>query len=292
MVTDIGNPVQGLQALGLGVTGPFKSFPVWFWDFDNDGVLDLYVSAYEAGIEHVAAAYLGLPFETELARLYRGNGRGGFEEVAKQRNLTRPNFPMGANFGDVDSDGYLDFYLGTGDTLYWSLTPNVMYRNRGGNSFADVTTAGGFGNLQKGHGVVFADFDHDGDHDIFAQMGGAYPGDKFNDAFFENPGFGNHWITIKLVGLQTNRSAIGARIRVEVIEDGQSRSIYKHVNSGGSFGANPLRQTIGLGEATKIELLEVFWPTTGRTQTFQDVPLDQHIRIVEGQDQYTALSLK
>ena len=279
-------------APGLGVTGPFKSFPVWFWDFDNDGVLDLYVSAYEAGIEHVAAAYLGLPFETELARLYRGNGRGGFEEVAKQRNLTRPNFPMGANFGDVDSDGYLDFYLGTGDTLYWSLTPNVMYRNRGGNSFADVTTAGGFGNLQKGHGVVFADFDHDGDQDIFEQMGGAYPGDKFNDAFFENPGFGNHWITIKLVGLQTNRSAIGARIRVEVIEDGQSRSIYKHVNSGGSFGANPLRQTIGLGEATKIELLEVFWPTTGRTQTFQDVPLDQHIRIVEGQDQYTALSLK
>ena len=77
-----------------------------------------------------------------------------------------------------------------------------------------------------------------------------------------------------------------------MIEDGQSRSIYKHVNSGGSFGANPLRQTIGLGEATKIELLEVFWPTTGRTQTFHDVPHGQHIQIVEGQDQYTALSLK
>jgi len=276
----------------LDVTGPFKSFPTWFWDFDNDGVLDLFVSSYGAGIEHVAAAHVGRPFETELARLYRGNGRGGFEEVAKQQNLTRPNFPIGANFGDLDNDGYLDFYLGTGDTFYWSVTPNLMYRNRGGEGFADVTTAGGFGNLQKGHGVVFADFDHDGDQDIFEEMGGAYPGDKFNDAFFENPGFGNHWIAVKLAGVQTNRSAIGARIHVEVVEEGQSRSIYKHVNSGGSFGANPLRQTIGLGKATKIEQMEVFWPTTGHTQTFHDVPLDQHIQIVEAREQYTTLPLR
>jgi hypothetical protein len=276
----------------LGVTGPEKSFPAWFWDFDNDGVLDLFVSAYAAGIEHVAASYLGLPFPTELARLYRGDGRGGFEDVARERNLTHPNFPMGSNFGDLDNDGFLDFYLGTGDPHYWSLTPNLMYRNRAGKSFADVTWKGGFGNLQKGHAVVFADFDNDGDQDIFEEMGGAYPGDKSNDVFFENPGFGNHWITVKLVGVRTNRSAIGARIRLEVIEHGQRRSIYKHVNSGGSFGANPLRQTIGLGEATKIELLEVFWPSTGRTQSFREPPLDQYIQIVEGQDQYTTLALK
>ncbi|MBI1925390.1 ASPIC/UnbV domain-containing protein, partial [Candidatus Poribacteria bacterium] len=62
--------------------------------------------------------------------------------------------------------------------------------------------------------------------------------------------------------------------------------------SGGSFGANPLRQTIGLGVAEKIETLEVFWPTTGLTQTFHNVPVDQFIRSVEGEAQYTPFTLK
>ena len=276
----------------LGVTGPDKSFPAWFWDFDNDGVLDLYVSAYSATIGDLAAAYLGLFDKTKLARLYRGNGRGGFEDVAVERNLRRPNAPMGANFGDVDNDGYLDFYLGTGYENYSGLMPNVMYRNREGKSFADVTTDGGFGHLQKGHAVVFADFDNDGDQDIFEQMGGAFAGDRFKDSLYENPGFGNRWITVELRGVQTNRSAIGARIRIDVVEDDKRRSIYKHVNSGGSFGANPLRQTIGLGQAEKIDLLEVYWPTSDQTQTFRDVPVDRHLRIVESQEEYATRSLK
>ena len=275
----------------LNVTGPIKSFPAWFWDFDNDGNLDLYVAAYPTNIAHLAAASLGLPFDTELAHLYRGNGSGGFESVGSQRGLTRPSAPMGSNFGDLDNDGFLDFYLGTGNTQYEDLMPNVMYRNRGGKDFTDVTTAGGFGHLQKGHAVVFADLDHDGDQDIFEQMGGAVPGDGFRDVLYENPGMGNHWITLSLVGVESNRAAIGARIHLRVIEDGKCRSIYKHVNSGGSFGANPLRQTIGLGRATKIESVEVFWPTTGLTQTFRDMPLDQHLQIVEAQAQYKFLLL-
>ena len=81
----------------LGVAGPEKSFPAWYWDFDNDGNLDLYVSAYSANIGDLAGAYLGLRFEkTKLARLYRGDGQGGFEDVAVERNLRRPNAPMGA----------------------------------------------------------------------------------------------------------------------------------------------------------------------------------------------------
>ncbi|MDA2929445.1 CRTAC1 family protein [Acidobacteria bacterium AH-259-O06] len=279
-------------AVKLGVAGPKFSFPAWFWDFDNDGVLDLFVSAYSAGIEHVAADYLGLPFETELARLYRGKGHGEFEDVTRQQKLNSPNAPMGSNFGDIDNDGFLDFYLGTGYPDYEELMPNVMYYNRGGTSFADVTTAAGFGHLQKGHAVVFADFDNDGDQDIFEQMGGAFRGDRFYDAFYENPGFGNHWISVKLIGVQSNRSAIGARIRVDVVENGKQRAIYKSVNSGGSFGANPLRQTIGLGKVSKIERLEVYWPTTGQTQVFVTVRMDEFIKIVEGQDHYTTLPLR
>jgi hypothetical protein len=276
----------------LGVERPIESFPVWFWDVDNDGVLDLYVSAYAAGIDHLAASALRLPPEIELARLYRGNGRGGFEEVSAQYNLGRPNAPMGANVGDLDNDGYLDFYLGTGYPAIHNIMPNVMYRNQNGRRFADVTYAGGFGHLQKGHAVIFADFDHDGDQDVFEQMGGAYPVDGFRNVLYESPGFGNHWITIKLVGVRSNRSAIGARIRAEIVEDGERRSVYRHVNSGGSFGANPLRQTIGLGKASRVEVLEIFWPTTGVTQTFTNVAADRLLQIVEGERSYETVRVK
>ena len=93
------------------------------------------------------------------------------------------------------------------------------------------------------------------------------------------------------MGTRSNRSAIGARIRVEVEEEGKDRTIFKTVNSGGTFGANPLRQTIGLGRASKIGRLEVFWPTSGETQVFQDVPVDRFIRSVEGERRYQRLTL-
>ena len=282
-------------ATRLGVDGPLNSFPVWFWDFDNDGILDLYVPIYYGSppaTAAVAASYIGIPFETERACLYRGEGEGRFREVAGQYNLKRLALVMGSNFGDLDNDGYLDFYLGTGYPQYEALMPNVMYHNVSGKRFNDVTWAGGFGQLQKGHAIAFADLDNDGDQDIFQQMGGSYPGDKFFDAVYENPGFGNHWITIQLVGVQSNRSAIGARIRVDVVADGKPRTIYKHLNSGGSFGGNSFRQTIGLGMASTIQRLEVFWPTSNLTQTFQDVAADQFVKITEGEQKLTSFQLR
>ncbi|HIE68784.1 MAG TPA: CRTAC1 family protein, partial [Planctomycetes bacterium] len=154
-----------------------------------------------------------------------------------------------------------------------------------------VSMAGGFAHLQKGHSVSYADFDNDGDLDIYSVMGGAYPGDPSYNALFQNPGFGNHALCVKLVGTVSNRCAIGARIRAVFTEGGKERSVYRHVNSGGSFGANPLRQTIGIGKATKIDRLEIFWPTTGKTQTFQDVAPDRTVRITEGSDEIVTLKL-
>ncbi len=113
-------------------------------------------------------------------------------------------------------------------------------------------------------------------------MGGALAGDKFTDVLYENPGFENHWIAVELVGVVTKRAALGARIRVQVSQDGKSRSIYKHVNSGGSFGANSVRrQLVGLGKAERVELLEIFWPTTGRTQSLTEVALDTRVLVKE-----------
>ena len=274
-------------AQDANVAFPYQSFPTWFWDFNNDGLLDLFVSSYERDVTDVAADYFGLPAErTEPDSLYQGDGQGGFRDVAMEMGLTRVTQPMGSNFGDLDNDGYPDFYLGTGYPEYEGLMPNLLFRNERGTRFAAVTTAAGLGHLQKGHGVAFADFDHDGDQDLFVEIGGAYAGDAFGNALFENPGFGNHWIAVQLVGADSNRSAIGARIRAVIREDGATRSVYKWVNSGGSFGANPFRQHLGLGQAKSVDLLEVYWPSSDATQQFRDVPADQIVEVTEHLDHY------
>jgi hypothetical protein len=288
-----GNGVFNDVAPQAGVTLPLKSFPTWFWDFDNDGALDLYVSSYwYTEMKWFLEDFFGLKTEAERDRLYRGDGRGTFRDVTQAQGLGHVLLPMGANHGDLDNDGFLDFYLGTGFPGYEALVPNVMYRNRGGTGFTDVTTAGGFGHLQKGHGVAFADLDDDGDQDVFEQIGGAVPGDAFGNVLFENPGFGAHWIKLKLVGRRSNRSAIGTRIRLELRERGKRRSIYRHVSSGGSFGANPLRQEIGLGGAATVDVLEVFWPAGNTTQVFRDVAADRLVEIHEGDPTLRATALK
>jgi hypothetical protein len=275
-----------------GVAGPNRSFPTWFWDFNNDGALDIFVAAYWSDVDHFATDFLGRPGKAETDRLYQGDGKGGFRDVTEEMRLARVTLPMGSNFGDVDNDGYPDFYLGTGYPDYEGVMPNRMFHNQSGKEFFEVTTAAGVGHLQKGHGVAFADFDHDGDEDIFIEMGGAFPGDGFADAVFQNPGFGNHWLVVKLTGTRSNRAGIGARIRADIKEGEASRTIYKWVNSGGSFGGSPLRQHIGLGSASQIESLEIYWPTSDETQRFKNVAADQMIEVVEGQSDYRLLEVR
>lgn len=273
-------------ASDLAVTGPQKSLPAWFWDYNQDGLLDIFVASYSDDLSYVSHRFFDQPATIEFDHLYQGNGENLFDEVGRARNLLSQTQAMGANFGDLDNDGYPDFYVGTGYPQYEGLVPNLMYWNRNGIRFEDITTAGGFGHLQKGHAIAFADIDQDGDQDVFQQMGGAFPGDRAADCLYENPGCVNNWIKIKLIGRQSNRSAIGARITVDVLEAGKHRNIYDWVNSGGSFGANPLRQEIGLGRAKHIERLEVFWPTTNQTQVFTDLAVNQSIEIVEGSREY------
>ena len=122
-------------------------------------------------------------------------------------------------------------------------------------------------------------------------MGGAYTGDAFRNVLYENPGFENGSLTIQLVGTRSSRCAIGARIQARVKHNGKPHSVYRHVTSGGSFGANPLRQTIGLGRANTVERLEILWPTTGETQALENVPGNQTIRIVEGIPGYETIEL-
>ncbi len=266
-----------------GVVLPMASFPSWFFDFDNDGHRDLMVWSYMPELEQVARSLMGLSITAERPRLYKADGKGGFRDVAQEVGIRRLPLPMGSNFEDVDGDGWLDFYLGTGFPGYEGLVPNVFYWNRGG-TFVDVTHASGMGHLQKGHGVTFADFDRDGDVDVFEQMGGAFPGDGFGDAIFLNPGFGNHWVEVRLVGTRSNRFGVGAHIMVEVeVEtDGGRRTIHRWVDSGGSFGARSLVQRIGIGKATRVAALEVRWPTSSTRQRLEDLAVDRRWTVTEG----------
>ncbi len=192
---------------------------------------------------------------------------------------------MGSNFADFDNDGFLDMYLGTGDPNIATLVPNRMFKNVDGRRFAEITGSSGTGHLQKGHGVSCGDWDRDGDIDLFVQTGGVVNGDKYHNILFQNPGQGNRWLSVKLVGKTTNRAAIGARIKVVTAGD-RPQTIHRLVSSGSSFGANPLEQLIGLGRAEKVAVLEVHWPTSRTTQVFRDLAANQAIEIVEHAESY------
>jgi hypothetical protein len=274
-----------------GVAEPKPSFPAWFFDYDQDGRLDLYVSSYgnperflQDSAGDVMADYLGLPTNAARAHLYRNLGDGRFENVAPAAGVDDVLMGMGANWGDLDNDGWPDYYVGTGDPDYGALMPNRAYRNAGDGSFQDVTTAAGLGHLQKGHGVAFGDIDNDGDQDIYQVLGGAVEGDWYPNALFLNPGHGKRWLTLELQGVSANRSAIGARITVEVDTPAGPRSIHHLVGSGGSFGASSLRAEIGLNDATALRGIEIRWPGSGAVDrlTTEDLALDGAYRVSEG----------
>ncbi len=274
-----------------GVLGVGHGFPAWFFDYDNDGWPDLLVTSYYMSVEETARTYLGLPHNAGTMKLYRNLGNGAFQDVTAQVGLDKVFMPMGSNFGDVDNDGYLDIYLGTGDPSYSSLLPNVLLHNQQGKKFVDITASSGTGELHKGHGVAFADIDNDGDEDILTVIGGATPGDSHAFRLFENPGHGNDWISVRLSGVKANRSAIGARIKVTVKNGGgEPRSIYRTVGSGGSFGASPLEQHIGLGKSAGILSLEIIWPgSAAAPQHFANLAVNQAIEIKEGASAYKKL---
>jgi hypothetical protein len=267
-----------------------ESFPTWFFDFDNDGDLDLFVADYRQQAAQVSASYFGAKFPNGNPMLWRNDG-GRFVEVAQELGITRPAMPMGSNYGDLDNDGFLDFYLGTGEPDLSSLQPNQMYKNDRGRRFVEVTFAGGFGVLPKGHGVAWGDLDNDGDQDLFEELGGFYPGDEFANAFWENPGSGNNWVTLRLEGRRANRFGIGGRIEAQIREGDERRSVHVLVGSGGSFGASSLQQEIGLGRAAVIDKLIVRWPKPGETRVYEKVAVNRFYRVVEGEPKLQPLNV-
>ena len=260
-----------------GVAGPEEGgYVAFFADFDRDGAIDLFVSSmcyYEQFVESQVA---GTSVGRNRAHLYRNLGGDRFADVAPQAGISRNFGTMGAGIGDVDYDGLVDLYLANGGPVMPRFEPNILYHNRG-DRFSDVTESAGVGNLGKGHGATFADYDGDGDLDLYAAIGGHYPGDLWPNSLYRNDGRGSHWLAVELEGTRSNRSAVGAQVTVH----SGGRKLIEEVASGGGFGTtNSLPLEFGLGAAQEVSRLEVSWPS-GQTTGIDNPEVDGTIRIRE-----------
>ncbi len=277
----------------VGVTDPAHSYTAWFWDVDNDRDLDLLVNSYRTpqtaipDIWYYTADLLGRRQPADKPRLYINND-GAFEDAAVDYGIARVTMASGANFGDLDNDGFLDFYLATGYPGVEAVVPNLMYRSRDGRAFQDVTWAGGFGHLQSGQAVAFADWDNDGDEDVYARMGGMLPRERFRDAYYRNPGFDANWVAVELRGKQSNYYGRGAVVTARFGSGDARTETMRVVGGTGSYGSNPHRLHLGLGAATNVEI-EIQWPAGGRQRLRIDA--NQRVLVTEGVDQVATLQL-
>jgi hypothetical protein len=245
-------------------------------DYDNDGRLDLYISDFQRSSDH----------------LWHNEGKGLFDEVSDEAGITRPTrdvLSFGGGFFDYDNDGWLDIFIANGH-VYPEVevaTPGTHYRqinslfhNEGNGKFIEVGkgagAGAGFETPYVGRGVAFADFDNDGFMDLVVANNGDSPLLLHNSG-----GNGNHFLNFKLVGTKSNRDAMGARIRVVAGTTSQIREIA----GGGSYlSQSDLRANFGLGKTSRVETVEVTWPS-GLRQVFHNVEADKFYLIEEGKDQ-------
>lgn len=274
------------QAERAGVLFPVEGgYVAFFFDLDNDGHLDLFASTMSAFPDVLNSMVTGEAIEPNRPFLYRNLGDGTFADIAVVAGLKGSFGSMGAGFGDLDNDGFVDIYLANGGPQMARLEPNVLFRNLGDGTFADITATAGTGSLGKGHGATFADFDRDGDLDLYAGLGGHYDADTWANALYRNDGPAQHYLSIELVGTQANRSAIGTRVAAFAA----GRTIRAQRQSGFGFGSSnePLLH-LGLGSATRVDSLHVLWPGHAR-QRFFDLPVDCRIRIAQREAHYQML---
>jgi tetratricopeptide (TPR) repeat protein len=260
-----------------GVERPLQGgYVTFFTDYDADGDLDLFVSTmcyYEQFVESQVTGVAAGP----RAHFYRNDNDSRFVEVGAELGLQRSFGSMGAGYGDVDYDGLVDLYLANGGPMLARLEPNILYHNQG-DGFADITESAGVGNLGKGHGVTFADYDNDGDLDLYAGVGGHYPGDLWANSLYRNDGHANHWIAFDL---RSHGSTIGARL---VLRAGDHVATAQ-ISSGDGFGStNSPAVEFGLGPRQVVDVVEIHWPS-GHVQQLSTPAVDRVHTIVESPGQ-------
>jgi hypothetical protein len=290
----VSGPIPGTSALyhnegGRSFTrvelpADFKEpgFTAAFLDINQDGRLDIFQGGFNDARTAAARTVFGdqgFQMGASLFLLQTADGR--FEKHPELFGGGAALSTMGTSYGDLDNDGCFDFYLGTGNPEPWFILPNMMYmgQRRGTactGQMENVSALNGVGTVQKGHGIVFFDFDDDGDQDVFSNLGGMWPADVWVSQLFVNESVPkNHWIKIRLRGRRTNYYGVGATIKITARRpDGSTLVRYRQMDNETGFGSAPYLAHVGLLDAVAVEGVEVYWPASRCRATYK-AALDQ-----------------
>ena len=271
------------EAAERGVaTGTPMGFASWMFDYDNDGDMDILATTFVEVEGHLVSGFeKKIPHERTYVApaLYKNDGTGNFTNVNETAGFLPAGY-MGAGFVDLDLDGDLDVALGPGSHPLSYMQPLLIYRNDGGDRFTNITPMNDPDYYGKFHGIAFADIDRDGDPELYVNNGGVLLSDRFRDLFLENTTTGAHWLHLKLEGTKSNRSAIGARIEVEL----PGRTLVQEVAAGQGFSStNSPYLIFGLAKDTSVTGVKIRWPS-GLVQALPSLAAGQAIIVTEGSD--------
>jgi tetratricopeptide (TPR) repeat protein len=260
----------GVDAMGFGS-------PSFFWDYDNDGWMDIgqYIWSDHDDVIYTLRNGEG-PAHGQSMRVYHNNRDGTFTLVSRELGINGCWGTMSGSFGDFNNDGNLDLVFGNGSPKMDRFDPLVLMESDG-HKFRNTTFAAGLPFTGKSHGANLADLFGDGRLSVIVGAGGAYPGDLLTTSIYCPRTLPGNYLNVRLVGVKSNRSAIGARV---ILQAGGKKQ-HREVSGGTNFGCAPLEQHFGLGNLENIESLEVRWPS-GLKQVFTDIPINKTCEFTEG----------
>jgi len=247
------------------VDDSYASYSGSWGDYDNDGDLDLFVTNLDTN-----------------NFLYSNNGDGTFIRVTDGAIFNDSSLSFGSSWGDFDNDGDLDLFVSNNQETIAGEN-NSLYSNNGDGTFTKITEGDVVNDTSTSAGSCWVDYDNDGDLDLFVANFNNQSTHE-NNFLYQNNGNSNHWVNIKCVGTVSNRSAIGARVRVKALIRGQPVWQMREISGQTGFGAqNSLNAEFGLGDATEIDSIEVIWPASHIVDRFADVSVNQFLEVVEGE---------
>jgi hypothetical protein len=253
---------------GPVVTDATISSGIAWGDYDNDGDLDLVMTSRRR----------------ENDRLYRNLGGGNFELVSTSVVSTEGQAGNGCAWGDYDNDGWLDLFVTGFLTQFGFRDPHRLYRNRGDGTFEVITDSVLIADSGYAWGCAWGDYNNDGFLDLFVANNGDddfNSGVHWNNDLYRNNGNFNGWLMFKLVGTASNRSAIGAKVRLKATIAGQTFWQMREISGGSGYcSQNDMRAHFGLGDATNASLVRIEWPS-GTVQELRNVAANQILTVKE-----------
>ncbi len=264
MYRNDGNGVFNKLTTGVLVTDGKNTMSSAWADYDNDGDMDVFLTN-DAGSN----------------ALFRNDGNFNFTKITGDTVSKTNAHSFSSAWSDIDNDGDIDLFVTNAFTTP-GLQLNFLYLNDGNGSFTRLNNTSPATDLSWSYGCAFGDYDNDGFEDL-AVATVRYNSVDQTDLLYHNDGNSNHWITIKLTGTSANRSAIGAKIKLKTIINGNAVWQMREISAQSSYcGQNDLRAHFGLGNATSIDSIKVEWPGTP-AEYFSAGAVDQFITLVQGQ---------